>query len=111
MIRKSLFIMAIGAGCCSTPTFAQQASDVRCLVLSNAYAANASKEDAKKVAQSVAYFYAGKIEGSWSDEKLRAEIARQRTSLNSATSGPEMQACAQRVQSGLRKLMALSGTK
>ena len=88
----------------SAPALAQSASDIRCLVLSDAFATRSNNEAIKKAAQPVAFFYAGKIDGRWTDAQLLAEIIKQKKSVNFKNSGAEMQACASRMQVSLRRL-------
>ena len=92
----------------SAPCLAQSTDDVRCLVLSNAFAKIGSTAEAKKAGQSGAAFYLGKIDGRWNDAQLRAAIAQHQKTLKVPNAGPEMKLCMQRMQASYEKLQALA---
>jgi len=94
----------------SSPTYAQTTtSDVRCLLLSNAFATGSSNPAAKGAAKASASFYLGRIDGRWSDSMLRAAITREQTRIKVASAGPEMQRCLERMQASVRKLQGVVG--
>ncbi len=107
MFRKILAAASLSA-LVSTPCLAQSTDDVRCLVLSNAFAQAGNTAEAKKAGQSGALFYLGKIDGRWNDAQLRVAIAQQQKTLRVANAGPEMQGCTQRMQASIKKLIALA---
>jgi hypothetical protein len=88
----------------SSPALGQLATDIRCLVLSDAFATRSNNEAIKGATQPVAFFYAGKIDGRWADAQLLAEITKQKKLVSSKNAGAEMQACASRMQVSLRRL-------
>jgi alpha-beta hydrolase superfamily lysophospholipase len=108
MLRRLVLLAASSGVLVATPALAQASDDVRCLVLSNAFANGASAAEAKRVAQSSATYYLGRIDGRWNDAQLRAALARQQQSIKAATAGKEMQACVQRMQASARKLTTLA---
>jgi len=108
MFRKILFAGAGLSALWSTPCLAQSTDDVRCLVLSNAFAKIGSTAEAKKAGESGAVFYLGKIDGRWNDAQLRAAIAQHQKTLKVPNAGPEMKVCMQRMQASYEKLQALA---
>lgn len=108
MIRM-MIAATIGSGLlAAVPAAAQSVADVRCLVLSNAFALGASKAEAKQAAQSSAFYYLGKIDGKWSDAQLSAALLEQTRSIKVASAGAEMQDCARRMQASAVKLQSLA---
>lgn len=108
MPRKIFLIAAGSAALVSTPSLAQSAGDVRCLLLSNAFAQNASNAEAKKAGLSGALFYLGRIDGRWNDAQLRAAIDQQRKSLRADKAGPEMRVCMQKVEASYNRLQSVA---
>jgi hypothetical protein len=111
MTSSRLKLLGLLAGCVSVSAFAQSTRDVRCLVLSNAFAASATQADARKAAQSATLFFAGKVTGERNDARLRALVSQQRAALTKARAGTEMKACVQQMQTSLRRLTALGSLK
>ena len=107
MIRKLAFAAA-ALVLASSSAYGQPVQDVKCLVLSNAFASSAGNEGTKRVAQSAAFFYLGRVDGRWTDGQLRNAIVKERKTLNPGTAGADMQACAKRMQESVRRLQ---GTK
>jgi len=106
-VFRKIFLVAASTGALvSTPCLAQSTDDVRCLLLSNAFAGGATTPEAKKAGQSGALFYLGKIDGRWTDVQLRAAIAQHQKTLKADKAGPEMQACMRRVEASYKKLQA-----
>ena len=108
MLRKILLVAAASGALVSTSSLAQSTDDVRCLLLSNAFAQGGTSAEAKKAGQSGALFYLGRVDGRWNEAQLRAEIAQQQKSLKADKAGPEMQICMQRVEASYKKLQALA---
>ncbi len=81
MFRKIFLVAAGSSALVSTACLAQSADDVRCLLLSNAFAQGANTAEAKKAGQTGALFYLGKIDGRWNDAQLRAAIAQQQKTI------------------------------
>ena len=106
MFRRTSLIAAASVALVSTPSFAQSAADVRCLILSYEFI-RAGKTDAmKKTAQLAGIFYLGKIDGRYSDAQLRSALAQQQKTLVGPRSGADMQACVTRMQESERRLGA-----
>ena len=86
---------------------AQTASDVQCLVVSNAYAAQAKDANAQKIAEASVYFYLGRIGSSMTSAQLKTQLDAQTKTLNQQNAGPTMQKCAAAIQA---KVDLLQGT-
>lgn len=108
MFRMIFLIAASSSALVSTSSLAQSVDDVRCLLLSNAFAQGANTDEAKKAGQAGALFYLGRIDGRWNDAQLRTAIAQQQKSITPAKAGAEMQACMRRVEASYKKLQATS---
>lgn len=108
MFRKIFVVAASSVALVSTACPAQSTDDVRCLLLGNAFAQGASTAEAKKVGQSGAMFYLGRIDGRWNEVQLRAAITEQQKTISADKAGPEMQVCMQRVEASYKKLQAVA---
>lgn len=108
MPRKIFSIAAASIALVSAPSLAQSTEDVRCLLLSNAFAQGGNTPEAKKAGQSGALFYLGKMDGRWNEAQLRAALTQQQKTLSADKAGPEMQACMRRVEASYKKLQAAS---
>lgn len=108
-MKHSIVLAAAASGLLfSTGAAAQAPADVRCLVLSNAFAQGGSTAELKRAAQSSAFFYLGKIDGRWSDAQLRSALVEQAKSIKPANAGAEMQDCVRRMQASAVKLQSLA---
>lgn len=108
MVRTTIAFAFASSLLAAAPAAAQSVADVRCLVLSNAFAQGASKAEAKQAAQSSAFYYLGKIDGRWSDAQLSKALLEQARSIKLASAGGEMQECARRMQASAVKLQSLA---
>jgi hypothetical protein len=109
VIEKSLAAALALASLVSTPAIAQSSSgDVRCFLLSNAFALRASNDEAKQVARTSAFFYLGRLDGRMTDTQLQAAIALQRSTLTAAKAGPEMQGCIVKLRASSENIQRLS---
>ena len=108
MLRNIFLVAASSCVLVSTAGSAQSTDDVRCLMLSNAFAQGGSTPEAKKAAQSGGLFFLGRIDGRWTDVQLRAAIAQHQKTLKVDKAGPEMQACLRRVEASYKKLQAIA---
>ena len=104
MFRMIILTAAGSLALIGAPGLAQSSGDVRCLLLSNAFAQSANTDEAKKAGQTGALFFLGRIDGRWNDAQLRAAIAAHQKTIKPATAGPEMQACMQQLQASYKKL-------
>lgn len=103
MVRTIILAAAGSALLFSTGAAAQASADVRCLILSNAFAKTGINPQAKKAAESSAFYYLGRIDGRIGDAQLRAALEGHAKTIKAATAGAEMQACVRRMQaSGMR---------
>lgn len=101
----ALVMIAAGASSLgSIPTLAISSDDVKCLVLSSAFGAKGSTEEAKKVAQSAAFFYMGRIDGRLTDAQIRTAVALEQKALKAASAGVAMKACAKKMHDSAQKL-------
>lgn len=81
----------------ANPPAANPPSDVRCLLLSNAFAKSANNDQAKQVAAQTLIFYVGRLDGRMAPAALEAAMRSQASSIDPKTAGPEMTACATRL--------------
>ena len=112
MLRVLSLAAATGAIFMSTPGRAQSQGDVRCLMLSNAFAkslnaSGSTNTEAQKAAQSAALFYLGKVDGRWSDAQLRATVTQQQKTISVANAGAGMQKCMQQMQASAKKMQEI----
>lgn len=70
-----------------------QTSTAGCLLVSNAFAKHATQEKERTLAQSVLYFYIGRISDRTSLDQLRTELEQQGQALTSTNATPLMNAC------------------
>jgi hypothetical protein len=82
------------------------ASDVRCLLVSNAFANGANDSKAKEIARSARLFYGGRV-STRDSAGLGRELAAQQKQLTSTNAGPVMNSCAQEMTRRLEALEAL----
>jgi hypothetical protein len=86
---------------------AQSATDARCIVLSNIYAADAKEDNAKKLAEASFYFYLGRI-GPVTSAQLKTLLNAQTKSITDATAGGLMNACIKEFQSKVQLVQSLA---
>jgi hypothetical protein len=87
---------------------AQSASDLQCIVVSNAYAAQAKEPRAQKVAQASVYFYLGRIANSMTAAQLKAGLEAQAKTLTDASAPGIMNNCAAAIQAKVTMLESLA---
>ena len=87
---------------------AQSATDAQCIVVSNAFAAQAKEEQAKKIAEASVYFYLGRIGNSMTGPQLKALLDAQSKTLTQANAGPTMEKCAAAIQAKVNLLRSLA---
>jgi hypothetical protein len=107
---KTIPIAAAGAAMLlmSGAAAAQSAADVKCLLLSNAFA-NASKDpNAKKAAEASGYFYLGRIGEHATAAQLKPLMDQQAKSLTNETAGAQMQACVKALEDKVTLLQSLA---
>lgn len=82
-------------------------SDVRCLLLSNAFSKSANNEQAKQVAAQTLLFYVGRLDGRMAPAALESAMRTQSASIDPKTAGAEMTACASRLAQAQQRITAL----
>lgn len=96
-------LLASGAG-----ASAQSATDAQCIVLSNAFAAQAKDPKAQKIAEATIYFYLGRIANTMTAPQLKTLLETQGKTLNQQNAGPTMEKCAAAVQAKVSLLESLA---
>jgi hypothetical protein len=71
--------------------------DVRCFLLSNAFAKSATDPKARATAAATLTFYLGRLDGRASPAVIAATIKRVGPTIDPKAAGPQMGACAQRM--------------
>lgn len=84
--------------------------DVRCLLVSNAFAKGAQQEQARRVAGASAAFYLGRLSGRTDAGAIGSAMRTQPAGINQKNAGPVMNACAARMTQAERSLQALART-
>jgi len=102
-----LTVSAAAALVAAAPATAAPAEDVRCFMLSNLFAQKAATDQAKKVAQSSAYYYLGKLQGM-GDADLRRLIAEQQKQITQASASSDMLACARTVTASGQRIQSFA---
>ena len=92
----------------SRTVFAQSASDVQCLILSNAYATQAKDENGKKAAEGAFYFYLGRIGANATAAQLKTLFDAQMKTLTQEAAPKMMTACADAVAEKFKLADSLS---
>ena len=90
----TLAIAAVG------PAAAQTASDVRCLMASNLFAAAAKDPKARKLAEAGKYFFLGRVSGRLNEPQLRAQMQAQAKAITRTNAASVMNGCARQMQTG-----------
>lgn len=86
---------------------AQTASDVQCMVLSNAFAKNAKEANAQKLAESAFYFYLGRVSDSTTPAQLKSQLEAQGKTITDATAGPAMNTCVKALAAKVQMIQSL----
>jgi hypothetical protein len=88
---------------------AQNATDARCILLSNAYAKAAKDANAQKLAEATFYFYLGRIGAQTTPAQLKALFDQQSKGLTDATAGGLMDSCAKELQARVQLINSVGG--
>ena len=104
MVRWTMMAAGCAAAIVAAPAQSQSTADVRCLILSNAFAKAGGTAQMKRAAEFSALYYLGRIDTRLNDAQLRAAVTEQQKNIKLASAGTEMQACARRVQASTRRL-------
>ena len=105
-LKIALATALLGAGGAAG---AQTASDAQCIVLSNAFAAQAKDEHAKKVAEAAVFFYLGRVSNSMTAAQLKALLDAQMKTLNGQNAPAIMNQCAAAIQAKVTMLESIGG--
>jgi len=102
--------LALAAVLVSTGTAAsaQTASDIRCLVVSNAFAAGAKDADQKKGAEAALYFYLGRIGDGMAPARLKTLLDTETKALSDKTAGAAMDSCVEAIQARIKMMQSLA---
>jgi hypothetical protein len=87
---------------------AQSATDARCILLANAFAAQGSDAKQQKVAEDTLYFYLGRISGNPTAAQMKAVMDAQGKTITDANAGPMMNDCVKPVLEKVQVLQTLS---
>ncbi len=97
-----LLLMASGAA------GAQSATDVGCLLLSNAFAQSAKDATAQKAALAASYFYLGRLGPQATAAQLKELFESQSKTITDATAGNMMNACIKEIQAKTQLVESLA---
>jgi hypothetical protein len=100
--------IALGLLLSSGAAVAQTASDVGCILVSNAFMHASKDADAQKLAEASLYFYLGRIPDRTTPAQLKALFEQQAKTLTDATAGTVMQACVKNLQDKIQLVQGLS---
>lgn len=95
-----LFPVALSfAATLAAPAFAQDAaSDVRCMMVANAFASTEKDEPKKRYAIEAAQYFYGRVDARLTPVQLKAQVMAIAKTLTTPMMAPTMNACVQRVQ-------------
>ncbi len=102
--------LALAAALLATagPAAAQSTGDIRCIVVSNAFASQATDANAKKVAESAIYFYLGRIGDAIPPARLKTLLDTETKALSEKTAGAEMDKCVTAIQAKIKMMQDLA---
>jgi hypothetical protein len=87
---------------------AQSAGDIRCIVVSNAFASQATDSNEKKVAESALYFYLGRVGDGLTPARLKSLLDTETKGLSEKTAGAEMDKCVAAIQAKIKMMQDLA---
>ena len=87
---------------------AQSAGDIRCIVVSNAFASQATDSNEKKVAESALYFYLGRVGDGLTPALLKSLLDTETKGLSEKTAGAEMDKCVAAIQAKIKMMQDLA---
>ena len=94
--------------CSSGAAAAQSATDIQCIILSNAFAKDAKDANAQKLAEASLYFYLGRVSDSATATQLKTQLEQQSKTLSDATAGNLMNGCVKTIQTKVQMLQSLA---
>jgi hypothetical protein len=92
----------------STAATAQSATDARCILLANAFAAQSKDTNQRKLAEDSLYFYLGRINGQPTAAQMKSVMDAQAKTLTDANAGTLMGECVKAVQAKVQLLQTLA---
>jgi hypothetical protein len=102
---RSSFLFSVAAFTVATlaaPAIAQDAaSDVRCVLVANAFAATEKEVDKKQFATQTAHFFYGRVDARLTPPQLKAQVIAVSKTLTPQNLAPTMNACVTRLKDRL----------
>jgi len=89
---------------------AQTASDLQCIVVSNAFAGAAKEDNAQKIAEASVYFYLGRIGNTMTSAQLKTQLEAQAKTLNQQTAPGIMNKCTAAIQAKVVMLQSIAAS-
>jgi hypothetical protein len=99
-------VVAVGLG--GTPAHAQNVNDIRCALVSNAFAKSAKDQKAKRMAEGSLYFYFGRIAGRLNQAQLSAGFLAQQKAITRANAAQTMQTCFLNAQRSVKGVLSVT---
>lgn len=87
---------------------AQAVNDARCILLSNAFAAEAKDAQAQKLAEASLYFYLGRLSPTETPAQLKTVFDQQSKTITETNAGPLMGDCVKAVQGKVELIQTLA---
>lgn len=84
--------------------------DVRCVLLSNLYAKQATDDHGRQLASQTLAFYLGRLDGRANQQALATALRNQAPTIDPKTAGPAMNTCALRLASAEQGIQAAGRT-
>jgi hypothetical protein len=107
---RVLLCLGLATVLLAAPASAQAVSDdVRCLLVSNAFAATEKDVPRKQLAVESAHFFLGRIDAKLTQPQLKAQILQIAKTLRPDTMAATMNACVKRVQSRQQMMQVIGG--
>jgi hypothetical protein len=92
----------------ATAATAQTATDARCILLANAFAAQSKDANQQKLAESTLYFYLGRIAGQPTTAQMKAVMDQQAKTITDANAGTLMGDCVKPLSAKVQLLQSLA---
>ncbi len=91
----------------SGSAMAQSASDLQCLIVSNAFAKNATDTNQQKAAEASLYFYLGRVNDKTAAQ-LKSLLDAQSKLITDKTAGDTMNKCVQAIETKVQLLQTVA---
>ena len=92
----------------SATATAQSATDVRCILLANAFASQSKDANQQKIAEGTLYFYLGRLSGQPTSAQMKTAMDQQAKTITDANAGTLMSDCVKPVNDKIQLLQALA---